>query len=87
LHSEQKSIVTNSKSRHNPAINYSDKLKFNAELAINKIQIINEDDRSKALKNSKKKLKTSIEEVFGRGRRLPVFSGITVTNDNDTLKK
>ncbi len=70
-----------------PTINYSDKLKFNAEQAINKIQIINEEDRSKALKNSKKTLKSSIEEVFGRGRRLPVFSEITITNESEHSKK
>jgi hypothetical protein len=47
-------------------------------MARNKIQILNEDDKS--LKNSKKKLKTSIEEVFGRTKRLPVFSEITLNN-------
>ena len=47
-------------------------------MARNKIQILKEDDRS--LKNSKKKLKTSIKEVFGRTKRLPVFSDITLNN-------
>jgi hypothetical protein len=56
-------------------------------MAINRIQIINEDDQSKALKNSKKKLKKSIEEVFGRTKRLPVFYDITLnTSDQDTAK-
>jgi hypothetical protein len=32
------------------------------------------------LKTSKKKLKSSIEELFGKGKRLPVFSGITTAN-------
>ncbi len=63
-------------------MNYADKLKIDAENAINKIQIIDDAER---LKHSKRKLKSSIEEVFGRGRRLPVFSEITV--DNDTSRK
>lgn len=49
-------------------------------MAINKIQIINDDEQSRALKNSKKKLKTSIEEAFGKTKRLPVFSDITLNN-------
>ncbi len=57
-------------------------------MARNKIQIINEEEKSRALKNSKKKLKTSIEEVFGRTKRLPVFSDITLNNsDHDNAKK
>ena len=67
-------------------MNYSDKLKIDAENAINKIQII--DDAELRLKNSKKKLKSSIEEVFGRGKqRLPVFSDITVDNDTNTTTR
>jgi hypothetical protein len=33
---------------------------------------------SSSLRASKKKLKNSIEELFAKGRRLPVFSDITV---------
>jgi RNase P/RNase MRP subunit p30 len=61
---------------------------MNAEIA--KVKIQNDQilsSKEAQLKNNKKKLKSSIEEVFGKGKRLPVFSVITVdSNDSSTRK-
>lgn len=66
-------------------MNYSDRLRQNAELAKNKIDEPSSAEKSKQLKQSKKKLKSSIEEIFGKGKRLPVFSVITI--DSEPVKK
>lgn len=60
-------------------VNYSDKLKENIELF--KIKIEAKVETKKILK-SQKKLKDNLDGVFGKGKRLPVFSVITVNNEN-----
>jgi len=48
-------------------------LKANTALAISKMSL-----EDTGLKANKKKLKSSLEEFFSKGKRLPVFTDITV---------
>lgn len=60
-------------------VNYSDKLKTSTIIAKEKMS-------SELIKQSKKKLKSQLEELFVKNRRLPVFSDITVES-GDSHKK
>lgn len=62
---------------------------MNAQIAKTKIEHISSDTTSVAKSStSKKKLKSQLEELFGKGRRLPIFSEITTTEGGgDSHKK
>jgi hypothetical protein len=65
----------------NQSLNYSEKLTKNIELF--KQKIAGNSDTRKIIK-SQKKLKDNLDGVFGKGKRLPVFSVITVGNEVTT---
>jgi hypothetical protein len=57
----------------------------NAEIARDKLnKAITESsvvESAKPLKQNKRNFRSSIEDLFGRGKRLPVFSFITIDSD------
>ena len=64
-----------------PTLDYTEKLNKNIELFKQKIAA--KSDTRKILK-SQKKLKDNLDGVFGKGKRLPCFSVITVGNEIHT---
>ena len=67
---------------------YSHKLRVNIEMAKSKINTdleTNTADAQKPLKQHNRNSRSSFEDIFRKGKRLPVFSYITI--DSDPIKK